>query len=460
MKIPIVTIVGKPNVGKSTFFNRLVGSRVAITTEEAGTTRDRIFYKIEHPEIDFFLVDTGGLDFGKTKSSLEDNMQAQARIAIEESDLIIFMVSKKGDLSKADFQVAELLRKKAGQKPVFLVVNKCDNDEDPANLANMYEFGLGDPFALSALHNTGIDPLITKVVDKLKECHFLDKKTKSYKEADKFDKSHINIALIGKPNVGKSSIINALLNQEKLIVSHIPGTTRDSTDSLIRHEGKDYNFIDTAGIRRRGKIGTGIEHFSVLRTLSAIESCDIALLVIDSSHPISHQDQQIANTILKDNKGVVILANKWDINKDKGQAEEKRRANYVGYLQRKFTFIPWAPVIFTSAVTKKNLSNIFEQLEIIKKEREKRISTAKLNHFIEGVIERHKPTGTKSVHPKIFYVTQPDTNPPHFTFFVNKKKYFHFSYLRYLENKLREQFGFIGTPIVMGFQEKEKRYGK
>jgi len=461
MKIPIITIVGKPNVGKSTFFNRLAGSRIAITAKEAGTTRDRIFFRIEHSEMDFFLVDTGGLQFEKKADiDIEDNMQKQARVAIEESDLILFMVSNKEDLTSDDFKAAELLRMQSHKKSILLMVNKCDYPLTETDLAHMFELGLGNPYPISALHNTGIEHLMNDVIEALKERHFLTKDNPAYKKTDRFDHSHLNIALVGKMNVGKSSLINALSNQEKLIVSDIPGTTRDSTDTLIRHAGKDYNFIDTAGMRRKGKIGTGIEHFSVLRTLSSIERCDVALLVIDSSKEISHQDQQITNTILSTNKGLIILANKWDVKKESGQPEEERRAAYVHHLQRKFPFLSWAPVVFTSAVTKKNLSTIFDQLEVITKERQKRIPTAKLNHFVEHAIEQHKPTGAKKINPRLFYVTQVDTKPPHFVFFVNKKKYFHFSYLRYLENRLREQFGFTGTPVVMEYREKESRYSK
>lgn len=461
MKIPIVTIVGKPNVGKSTFFNRLAGARVAITTKEAGTTRDRIFYKIKHPELDFFLVDTGGLEFEKKADlDIEDDIQKQARVAIEESDLILFMVSNKEDLTNYDFKAAKHLRQESNKKPVLLVANKCDHPTDESALAHMYELGLGNPYPISALHNTGIERLMNEIIRNLKERHFLTKGSKLYKEADKFDKTHLNISLVGKTNVGKSSIINALLNQEKLIVSHIPGTTRDSTDTLICHEGKDYNFIDTAGMRKRGKIEKGIEHFSILRTLSSIERCDVALLVIDSSKEVSHQDQQIANTILKENKGLMILVNKWDIKKDPDQPEEERRSAYISHLQKKFPFISWAPVIFTSAVTKKNLVKIFDQLELIVKERQKRIPTSKLNHFVKEIVEKHKPTGAKSINPKVFYVTQVNINPPNFVFFVNKKKYFHFSYLRYLENQLRDQFGFTGTPVVMEYREKEARFAK
>jgi len=461
MKIPIVTIIGKPNVGKSMFFNRMVGSRLAITNEEAGTTRDRIFYKIKHPVIDFYLVDTGGIRFGSSSDSdLEDNIQKQSRIAIDESDLILFIVNTKEEFTSDDLKTAEILRKVSDKKPVILVANKCDKPVTEVQLANMYQLGLESPIPISALHNTGIKQVIQQIVKFLKARSFLTKDSNEYKATLKFDESHLNIALVGKTNVGKSSVINALLNQEKLIVSEVPGTTRDSIDTLITHNGKPFNFIDTAGMRRKGKIGSGIEHFSVLRTLSSIERCEIALLVVDSSVPITHQDQEIASTIIKSGKGLIILANKWDIKKDDDKTEEERKNSYIRHLQYRFPFLSWAPVILTSAKTKKNLTNVFEQIELIASERQKRVPTSKLNSFIEIIREKHKPTGTKKINPKLFYVTQVDIKPPHFVFFVNKKKYFHFSYLRYLENRLREQFGFTGTPITLEYREKESRYSK
>ncbi len=281
------------------FFNRIIGSRIAITSDVAGTTRDRIFHKASHPEMDFFLVDTGGLEFeNKADIDIEGDMQKQTRVAIEESDLIVFMINKKEGLTKSDFQATELLRKASNKKPIMLVVNKCDQPTSETDLAYAFELGLGEPIPISALHNNGIDHLISKIVNTLKDRHFLPKESKQYKDLLKFEEGLLNVALVGKTNVGKSSIINTLLNKEKLIVSDTPHTTRDSTDSLIKHKDKKYNFIDTAGIRRKGKIGRGIDKFSVLRTISAIERCDVALLVIDSSQEISHQDQQIAKTIL------------------------------------------------------------------------------------------------------------------------------------------------------------------
>ena len=457
MKVPIITIVGRPNVGKSTLFNKIVGSRIAITAEESGTTRDRIFYKVEHPDIDFFLVDTGGLDFGKGDSAIESDMQLQARIAIEEADLILFVVDSKTQLTGEDFKAADLLRKKAGNKPIFLVANKCDTSLEDAELAELYSLGLGEPRQVSALHRTGLDRLLGEIVEALRKRDFIMKGSALYKQEEKLEEKHRNIAIVGKPNVGKTSIINALLNKEKLIVSDIPGTTRDSTDSLIQHSGKNYNLIDTAGLKRPGKTKMGIEKFSALRSMASIERCDVALLVLDSSEPISHQDQQIANYILKSGKGLIILANKWDMKGEDSPSEEKRKDAYIRKLKNKFPFLPWAPVIFTSAVTKKNLSKIFEQVEIILEERRKRITTSKLNNFVEQLITDHAPTGKTEVKPKIYYITQPEVNPPYFIIFVNKKSAFHFSYLRYLENRFREKFKFSGTPIKLEYRDKEGR---
>lgn len=458
MKVPIVTVVGKPNVGKSTLFNKIAGSRIAITADEPGTTRDRLFHRISHSEMDFFLVDTGGLEFGKGDTTIEDDMQLQARVAIEESDLILFLIDSKEALTTQDYAVAELLRKKGGKKPVFLVANKCDRFLEEAELASLYNLGLGEPLQVSALHRTGVDMMVDKVISNLKENHFLTKSDDIYKKALEWEKDRMNIAVVGKPNVGKSSIVNALLNKNKLIVSEIPGTTRDTTDTVIKHEGKEYNFIDTAGLKKRGKLGRGIERFSALRSMEAIERSDIALLVIDTSQPISHQDKQIAHYVLEAAKGLIILANKWDIkDEDAPEEEEKRRAKYLGYLKRNFSFLPWTPVIFTSAVTKKNLNTIFDQMEVIKKERNKRIKTAELNNFLEKTLIEHKPTGHGRVYPKIYYITQVSTNPPHFVAFINKRKAFHFSYWRYLENRLREKFGFTGTAIRLEHREKEPR---
>ncbi|MBU0706362.1 ribosome biogenesis GTPase Der [Patescibacteria group bacterium] len=469
MKTPIITIVGRPNVGKSTLFNKIIGSRVAITAEEAGTTRDRLFHKVTHPVIDFFLVDTGGLEFGKGESVIEDDMQTQSRIAMEEGDLILFVVDSKTGVHGQDIKAAELLRSTI-RKPVILVVNKCDQILDDAHLAEFYSLGLGQPYQVSAIHKTGIDMLVDYIMISLRERHFITKNDKDYGKITKWESAHTQVAVAGKPNVGKSSLINAILNKEKLIVSAIPGTTRDSTDSFIRHKDKEYNFIDTAGLKRPGKTQRGIERFSALRSMAAIERCDVALMVLDSSQPVSHQDQAIASYIIEAGKGLIILANKWDIPQDdldrSGQAgksekrpensEEKLRNEYIVKLKRKFPFLSWAPVVFTSAVTKKNMHIIFEQIDLITKERKMRITTAKLNTFMEQLVHEHRPTGKGRTHPRIYYITQPETEPPKFIVFVNKTSAFHFSYVRYIENRLREKFTFTGTPIKIEYREKER----
>ena len=453
MKTPLIAIVGKPNVGKSTLFNRIVGSRIAITADEPGTTRDRIFHKVEHHKIDFFLVDTGGLDFGKGETSIEEDIRLQAEVAVEESDIIIFVTDSKASLNSDDYKAADMLRKKSGNKPIFLVANKCDRIFEKSELAELYSLGLGEPAPISATHGTGVDALVEKVIKTLKKLNFVFKDSKAHDDEVKLDEKHRNIAIIGKPNVGKSSLINALLNKNKLIVSAIPGTTRDSTDSFIKYNGKDYNFIDTAGLKRPGHTSLGVEKFSALRSMASIERSDVCLLVIDTSERLSHQDQQIANHVIDASRGLVILANKWDIKKDDVDELERKDA-YIRKLRSSFDFLPWVPVIFTSAVTKKNLNVIFDQVERILEERNKRISTSELNRFVEKLILDHPPTGKTRIRPKIYYITQAEVNPPLFKIFVNKQKAFHFSYLRYLENRLREKYSFTGTPIKLEYKEK------
>ena len=456
MKTPIITIVGRPNVGKSTLFNKIIGSRVAITAEESGTTRDRLFHKVENPVIDFFLVDTGGLEFGKGENTIEDDMQTQARVAMEEGDVILFVVDSKTGIHGMDHKAAELLRRRL-KKPVLLVVNKCDQFLEDAQLAEFYSLGLGQPHQVSAMHKTGIDMLVDTMIFSLKERHFITKDNESYRKMVKWEEAHTQVAMVGKPNVGKSSLVNAILNKDKLIVSDIPGTTRDSTDSLIKHKEKEYNFIDTAGLKRPGKTGTGIEHFSALRSMASIERCDVALLVIDSSVPISHQDQAIASYIVDAGKGLVILVNKWDLKDDEEEyKEEKRRDAFIGKLKRRFQFLSWAPVVFTSAMTKKNLHVIFEQIDMIVKEQKKRIPTAKLNTFLEQMVQEHAPTGKTRTKPRIYYITQAEIQPPTFLAFVNKKAAFHFSYARYIENRLRDKFKFTGVPIRFEYREKQR----
>lgn len=405
--------------------------------------------------MDFYLVDTGGLEFGKTGTPIETDMRLQTQVAIEESDLILFVTSQKEPFTSDDHQVAELLRKAAGSKKIFLVVSKCDRPLSDAELAQYYSLGMGDPIQISAVHKLGTDLLTDLIIKQLKAQHFVTKDSDVYRAQMDFDETHLKIALVGRPNVGKSSLINALLNKNKLIVSDVPGTTRDSTDSVVKFEGKEYSFIDTAGLRRRGRIERGIEKFSALRSMASIERADVVMLVIDSSEKISHQDQQIANFIIEAGKGLMILANKWDKKLDESMDEETRRSTYLYYLKQRFAFLSWAPVIFTSAHTKKNLTKVFELIEAIHQEQMKRVPTGTLNRFVAQVNQAHKPSGPKQRAPKLKYITQVDVKPPHFVAFVNEARLFHFSYWRYLENRLRESFGFTGTPIKISQKERE-----
>jgi GTP-binding protein len=450
MKTPIVSIVGRPNVGKSTFFNKIAGRRIAIESDIAGTTRDRIFHRVSHKEIDFLLVDTGGITFGKESMPLENDVRMQAKVAIEESDVILFMVNGKEPLIPEDYKIAELLRKGSGKKPVLLVVNKCDKPIENNELAPLYQFGMGEPHAISALHRSGLENLTESIVEVLKKKHFV---TKKEKPAGPPEDEGLKIALVGKPNVGKSSLVNALLQEDKLIVSDIPGTTRDSIDSIVRAHGKNYTFIDTAGLRKKGQVDESIEKLSNFRTLMSIDRCDIACLVLDSSEAISHQDQAIVSQILKAEKGMILILNKWDQKHedDTDKEEEKRRESAVNRLGRKFSFMPWAPVLFTSARTKKNLSKLFEIADGIQAERTKRITTSQLNQFMKTLV---LPGTGGGASPKIYYITQVGIEPPHFVVFANKEKNFHFSHLRFLENRIREKFGFNGTPIKIEIREK------
>lgn len=446
MKTPLVTLLGRPNTGKSTLFNRLAGARIAIESEVPGTTRDRIFVKVETPDLDFFLVDTGGLEFDRKKSSLEGEVKRQAELAAKEADLILLVVEGNKEGAAEDREVVDFLRKKVDKKSIILLANKCDKPVSKEELASLYKLGLGDPFPVSAIHNRGITELEEKIIKILKGQKFL--KAPEPKEAG------LKLALLGKPNVGKSSLINTILGKPRLIVSAVPGTTRDATDTVVTYQKRPYNFIDTAGLRRQAKRERGLEELSVLRTLRAIERCDIALLLLDATESPSHQDQQIANLILEAGKGLILIVNKWDLLKKRSTSSEPERNRWIHALQIQFPFAPWAPVIFTSAVTRENVEQIFSQIETVRQERAKRISTGSLNRFMEQITRGFRPAAGGRGIPKIFYLTQIGVEPPTFVLFVNKKKNFHFSYLRYLENRLREHFGFIGTPIKLLFREK------
>lgn len=442
---PLIAIVGRPNVGKSTLFNRLIGKRLAVIASEAGTTRDRIYQSMEIDDYEVTLVDTGGLEYGK-KDSIEADIQAQAELAIEEADIIYFVVDASDPLTADDYSAATILRK--SDKKSILIANKCDSIEAEERVIELYKLGFGDPVEVSAIHNSGIDDLKKRTTNLLSSVGIKPKtETKKSTHTDEA----IKLCFLGKPNVGKSSLVNALVGKKQVIVSDTPGTTRDATNTHITYNDAPFTLIDTAGLKRRGKIKKGIEKFSSIRCLNALERSDVALLVIDFGESFSKQDMHIAQFIQEAKKGVIIILNKIDLAENQKQLD-----SYIAMLQRKLVFLPWAPLIMTSAVNKKNITKIFEIAQSIMEQRNKRIPTARLNSFIKKIVYKHVPTGTKRIRPKILYVTQSDVNPPEFVLFVNDARAFHFSYRRYVENELRKEFGFDGTAVKIVYRSRKE----
>ncbi len=437
----LIAIVGRPNVGKSTLFNRLIGKRLAVISTEAGTTRDRIYHDFEFGKFEATLVDTGGLEYGK-KESIEADIKAQAELAIEEADLIYFVLDSSEDPNVDDFAAADILRK--SKKPVILIANKYDHKSADDKMIEFYKLGFGDSIGVSGIHNIGLDELIETTITQLKKLKFRQKSKKRVKSTEE-----IKISFLGKPNVGKSSLVNALLGEDRVIVSDIPGTTRDTTNTYIEYDRTKFTLIDTAGLKRRSKIKKGIEKFSSLRCFHALDNSDIALLIIDFNEEISKQDMHVAEFILEAKKGVIIVVNKVDLAED-----EEAREKFARKIQRKFVFMPWAPLLFVSALHRKNIEQIYILAKEIIEQRKKRIPTSELNNFVKRIIYKHVPSGTKNIKPKILYVSQTGINPPEFVFFVNQANAFHFSYRRYLENELRKAYGFHGTAITFCFRSR------
>ena len=431
--LPTIAIVGRPNVGKSTLFNRLIGRRHAIISDIAGTTRDRISQKFDCNGYSTVLVDTGGLENAKDEN-IEADIQTQANIAIGEADLTIFVVDLINNLTKDDYAAADILRK--SQKPVILVANKFDNPKLEENVYNIYELGFGEPVKVSAIHSQGIDILKGTIEDHLKELKF--KKQESAKK----EKTHIDIAILGKPNAGKSSLVNALLGAEKVIVSDVAGTTRDSIDTELQYNDQTFNLIDTAGLRRPGKREKGIEKYSVMRCVSAVERSDIVVLLIDGDKGVTSQDTHIVTHALEAKKGLMIAINKIDLFDE----AEEQRTRIVRTLKRRFAFLSWAPVVFISAKNKRNTRTILDLAKEISDERNKRIKTAELNTFLQKITYKHMPTGRKK-RTKFMYGSQVDVQPPKFTLFFKHASALHFSYPRYIENEIRAEYGYNGTAI-------------
>ncbi len=446
MPKPIVALVGRPNVGKSTLFNRLAGERLAIVDDTPGTTRDRLFSDSEWNGRAFTIVDTGGIDpthGGRTPLSVGSadfikEIRQQAQVAIQEADAVLFVNDGDSGVTPSDREVAEILRRSQKKlpdgrfwPPIFVVVNKAENVERRTQAAEFYELGLGDPYPVSALHGTGTGDLLDDLV-----------KAFPPQETEAEDES-VKIAIVGKPNAGKSSLLNRLVGEERVIVSPIAGTTRDSIDSKINFDGLDVTLIDTAGIRRRGKIERGVEQYSVLRAFKSIERADVALLMIDATTGITSQDAHIAGFIIEEWKSCVVLVNKWDaLAKDTTTMDD-----YTAIIRRELNFVDYVPILFISAKTGQRVDQVLPLALRVQEERLARLTTSKLNEIIHKAQDAHPHPSHAGRALKMFYGTQVRSDPPTFMIYVNDPKLMHFSYLRYLENQIRAEYGFLGTPI-------------
>jgi GTP-binding protein len=468
---PLVAIVGRPNVGKSTFFNRMIGEQIAVVEDLPGTTRDRLYGDTDWNGYTFTLIDTGGLELGSDipvgqvgltgqPGDIMSHVQAQAELAIEEADVIICMVDARAGITAADEEVANLLRRT--HKPVILAANKADNATRRMDAVEFYALGLGEPIVVSSLQGVGTGDLLDRIVEELPP---LDEEAEEDEEED-----IPRIAIVGRPNVGKSSLLNNILGEERSIVSDVPGTTRDAIDSEIEFAGQRLRLIDTAGIRRRGRIVPGVEKFSVLRSMRAIERCDIALLLIDAGEGVTAQDTHIADKIYDEAKGAIIVVNKWDLAQQQHKAEREgsyphpdeeiaSAEQYRKAIEEDFKFMPYAPIIFSSAKTGYHVQPILETALKVAEMRYLRIPTSRLNQVVQEA-KRHHTAVIRNKALKIYYATQVRVNPPTFIFFVNDPQAVHFSYERYLENRLRDAFSFKGTAIRLSFRPHSSKEGK
>ncbi len=437
MSVPIVAIIGRPNVGKSTLFNRLLKKRIAVVDDEPGITRDRNYAFTTWNKKGFFLVDTGGY-VPSSGSEMERLVKAQAEIAISEADLIVFLVDVKVGAQSLDLEIARRLRKT--KKGVVLVANKVDGPKGEGDLYFLNRLGLGEPAAVSALNGRNIGDLLDQIVSGLPEEAAFEEKKES-----------IEVAVIGRPNVGKSSFVNALLGEEKLIVAEAPGTTRDAIDTELEIDGQSFTLIDTAGLRRKSRVKESLEYYTTLRTLRSIERCDVALILIEAQMGLLKQDLKIANEVSGLRKGMVIGINKWDII----EKDEKTADIYTKALRQKAPMLKFVPLIYVSAKTKQRIKTTMDLVLRVYNERKKRIETAELNQKLEKDIKAKPPAAVKGKYIKIYYATQTDIQPPTFVFFCNYPELLKKPYLRYLENRIREHFGFLGTPIRIKIKKRE-----
>ncbi len=441
---PIVAIIGRPNAGKSTLFNRLIGEQRAIVEDVPGTTRDRLYGDAEWGGYNFILIDTGGLqerdEYDRlAPAEISERTQNQASLAIQEADVLLFLVDGSSVPTAADQDVADVLR--VSKKPVVLGVNKAENKQRQESAIDFYELGLGDPIPFSALHGIGTGDLLDAIVDNIP---LIDEELEQ--------PNHPAIAIVGRPNVGKSELVNHLLGIERSIVSEVAGTTRDSIDSTFEWAGNQVTLIDTAGIRRRGSIEQGIERYSVVRSMRSIDRADVAVLLIDATEPFAAQDAHIAGYVVERGKGIVVAVNKWDaIEKNSHTIYEFQRL-----ATEELPFIPYAPMLFISAKTGQRIEDVLETAIVVASERQKRISTGELNRMLKEVVAAHPPPSKPSNWVKFLYATQVDVAPPRFVFFCNNPKNVHFSYKRYLENEIRTRWAFTGTPIILHFRSRRR----
>ncbi|HIU87744.1 MAG TPA: ribosome biogenesis GTPase Der [Candidatus Avilachnospira avistercoris] len=441
MSKPIVAVVGRPNVGKSTLFNALSGTRLSIVEDTPGVTRDRIYADCDWNGRLFTLIDTGGIE-PESDDVILRQMREQAEIAIATADVIVFLCDVRDGVTGADIQVANMLRR--SRKPLILCVNKVDDFLKQRH--DVYEFfnlGLGDPVPVSAQGRTGLGDLLDIIVEQLPDANVAEE-----------EDDRPRIAIVGRPNVGKSSIINKLLGQNRMIVSDIAGTTRDAVDAAVVHNGEEYVFIDTAGLRRKSKIKEDIERYSIIRTVAAIDRCNIAVIVIDASQGVSEQDTKIAGIAHERGKGVIIAVNKWDIVPDKN---DKTIYRFTEELRQKFSFMPYADILFISAVTGQRLQNLFLEIDKVRQSQTLRVQTGVLNEIMTEACALKQPPSDKGKRLRLYYITQVGTEPPAFVIFVNDRELFHFSYQRYIENRIRDAFSFTGTPIKLIIRERKEK---
>lgn len=438
MSKPIVAIVGRPNVGKSTFFNKLCGKRISIVEDTPGVTRDRIYFETEWAGRTLMMVDTGGIEPDNT-DIIMSHIKAQAQIAIDSADVIIYMCDFHAGVTADDKELALMLRK--SKKPIVLAVNKMDRIGNmPAEFYEFYELGLGDPIPLSSVHGTGSGDILERV------CEFLPEQDENDEDADA-----VKVAVIGRPNAGKSSLVNRILGEERMIVSNIAGTTRDAIDSNIENEHGKYVFIDTAGIRKSGKIEDNIERYSVFRAQLAVERADVCVIMIDATEGVTAQDERVAGIAHENGKPSIIVINKWDLVEKDGKTLDNMRKD----VQAALSYMTYAPVLFISAKTGQRVERLYELINYVNDQSQMRVSTGMLNDVLNDAITRVQPPSDKGKRLKIYYMTQTGIKAPTFVIFVNDAELFHFSYQRYIENKLREVFGFEGTPIKLVIREKD-----